>query len=66
MNMGEIINLSSKQQDVRYSVHITQCFDGHLEVFVEDISSDAESRKRAAEAMRRAADMIENGEPRSA
>lgn len=64
--MGEIINLSSKQQDVRYSVHITQGYDGHLEVFVEDISADPESRKRAAEAMRRAADMIENGEPRSA
>ena len=64
--MGEVISLSSKQPDVHYSVHITQGYDGHLEVFVEEISPDPESRKRAADAMRRAADMIENGEPRSA
>lgn len=61
--MGEVINLSSKQPDVHYSVHITQGYDGHFEVFVEDISDDVESRKRAADAMRKAADCIEHGEP---
>lgn len=63
--MSNVIELSGRQQDVYYSVHITQGYDGHMEVFVDDISSDIESRKRAAYAMRKAADMIENGEPRN-
>ncbi|PWJ81496.1 hypothetical protein C7441_11028 [Pseudaminobacter salicylatoxidans] len=61
--MSNVVNLGERRPDVHWTVHITQGWDGHLEVFVEDISDDLESRKRAAAALRRAAEAIEHGEP---
>lgn len=59
--MASVINLGDHRPDVNWTVHIRQGWDGTLAVLVEDISSDIESRKRAADAMRRAADLIEHG-----
>lgn len=61
--MGDLVSLADRRPDVFYTVDITQGWDGHLEVFVHDLSSDSEARKSAASAMRRAADLIENGTP---
>jgi hypothetical protein len=61
--MADIVNLADRRPDVSYTVRITQGWDGHLSVLVEDISDDLESRKRAAAAMRDAADIIEAGDP---
>lgn len=58
--MPEVIKLSGRRPPVCYSVHIIQHWDDRLEVFVDDIASDERSRRSAADAMRRAADLIEN------
>lgn len=63
MSGAKVISLSDRRPPVCYTVRITQHWDDTLEVFVEDISSDERSRASAADAMRRAADMIENGTP---
>lgn len=60
--MGKVVDLADRRPDVCWTVHITQDWNGYLSVQVEEISEDLESRKRAAEAMRRAADLIEHGE----
>lgn len=60
--MSEVIKLSGHRPPVCYTVHITQHWDDRLEVWVGDIASDDRSRRSAADAMRRAADLIENPE----
>lgn len=60
---AKIVSIADRRPDVCWTVHITQDWKGYLSVRVEEISEDVESRKRAAGAMRRAADLIEFGEP---
>lgn len=57
-----VISLASRRPAVNYTIRIRQGWDGELAVLVEDIARDSRSRKAAADAMRRAADLIETGE----
>ena len=54
-----VISIGAYRKPVTYTVRIRQGYEGELAVWVQDIADDPRSRKAAAEAMRRAADMIE-------
>ena len=59
--MAEVVKLSSKRPPVIYSVHITQHWDGGVDVFVQDVADDDRSRRAVAYALRRAADGLDGG-----
>ena len=59
MTWEGVISLAARRKPVCYTVRIRQGWEGELAVFVEDIADDERSRKAAADAMRRAADLIE-------
>ena len=59
-----VISLSERRQPVRYTMHVTHHWDGTLELFVEDVGDDQRSRDAAANALRRAADLVERGDGR--
>jgi len=61
--MSDVISLADRRPPVCYTVRIVHRWDDSLEVLVEDIASDERSRASAADAMRRAADLIEHGSP---
>ena len=57
----KVIDLADCRAPVCYTVHLVQFWDDSLEVKVEDVSDDERSRKSVADALRRAADMLEQG-----
>jgi hypothetical protein len=59
--MTDVVSLNTKRKPVIYSVHITQHWDGGVDVFVQDVADDEQSRKAVAYALRRAADGIDGG-----
>lgn len=63
MSMFGVLSLAAHRKPVCWTVHIRQGWEGELAVSVEDIADDPRSRAAAAEALRRAADLIEQGEP---
>lgn len=58
--MAEVIDLSAKRPPVHYTVRLTHHWDDRLEVFVEDVADDDRSRASVADALRRAATMLED------
>ncbi len=54
-----VISIGAYRKPVTYTVRLRQGYEGELAVWVQDIADDSRSRKAAADAMRRAADMIE-------
>lgn len=57
-----IVDLADRRPPVSYTVRLLQHWDGRLQIFVEDVADDQRTRKAVADALRRAADGIENGE----
>jgi hypothetical protein len=58
----------SKPQDtdpVTYTVQITHWLDGDIECRVNDVGDSETDRASVAYALRHAADMVENGDPRA-
>lgn len=51
--MADIIDLARHQTPVRYTVEITQHFDGTVEAFVRDVSDDERSQDAVTDALRR-------------
>lgn len=62
MTKGKILDLADHRAPVCYTVHFIQHWDGRMEIRVEDLSDDERSRKALADAMRRAAHHLDNGE----
>lgn len=56
-----IIDLGARRPKVHYTVRLTQDYDGGLAVLVEDVQDDPRSRQAVADALRTAAQMIEDG-----
>jgi hypothetical protein len=59
--MAEVVDLAKKRLPVCYTVHVTQHWDDRLQVWVENVADDQRSRMSIADALRRAADLIEGG-----
>lgn len=59
--MMAVIDLADKRPPVCYTVRLAQHWDGRLHVSVEDVTDDERTRKAVADALRRAADSMENG-----
>lgn len=57
-DMNNIVDLSGLRQPVHYTVYVSHAWSGELTVEVHDISTDQRSRDAAANALRRAADML--------
>ena len=57
---GTIVDLGDRRPPVRYTVHLTQGYDGSLAVEVVGTQDDPRSRRAVADALRRSADLIEN------
>lgn len=51
--MADIINLASHQTPVRYTVEITQHYDGTVEAYVRDVSDDERSQNAVTDALLR-------------
>lgn len=58
--MGNIIDLSDRREPVCYTVEVTHAWDGTVSVEVHNIAADPRSRKLAADALLRAAVMLES------
>jgi len=58
--MSEVISLAAKRPLVIYTVSICQDWEGSLSVSVYDLQDDPRSRQAVADALRRAADAIED------
>ncbi len=54
-----VIDLADKRPPVCYTVHLTQHWDGRLQVTVQDVAEDERSRKAVAAALRDAAELLE-------
>jgi hypothetical protein len=54
-----LIDLADHRPPVCYTIHLTQHWDGRLGIKVEDVADDERSRRAVADALRRAADGIE-------
>lgn len=54
-----VVSINALRKPVTYTIRLRQGWEGELAVWVQDIADDERSRKAAADAMRRAADMIE-------
>jgi hypothetical protein len=55
-----VIDLSKRRAPVCYTVRLVHHWDDRLEVSVEDVSDDERSRRSVADALRRAAEMLES------
>jgi hypothetical protein len=51
--MSDVINLSERQKPVKYTLEITQHYDGTVEAFVRDVSDDARSMNAVISALLR-------------
>lgn len=60
MSVIPLFSGKRKPPRVTYTVTITQGYDGYLAVEVSGVGDDGEDRRRTAEALRAAADLIEN------
>lgn len=56
-----IVDLAHHRPPICYTIRLAQHWDGRLQITVEDVADDERSRKAVADALRRAADGIENG-----
>lgn len=54
----DIINLANHRPPVCYTVHLTQHWNGRLEVQVENVADDERSRIAVADALMLAAEQI--------
>jgi hypothetical protein len=54
-----VISLASRRPAVTYTVRLRQGWDGELALWVQDVADDTRSCQAVADALRRAADMIE-------
>ena len=57
---GNVVSLGSRRDPVTYTVRLRQDYEGGLAVWVEGVADDPRSRQAVAEALRRAAAMIED------
>lgn len=66
--MSEVVDLAKRRPPVRYTIHLSQHWDDRLEVWVEDVAADDRSRASIADALRRAAVLLDpasGAEPQS-
>jgi hypothetical protein len=56
----DVVSLAAKRPAVEYTVRLRQGWDGELAIFVEDLQNDPRSRKAVADALRRAADLLDD------
>lgn len=61
--MSKLIDLASHRSPVCYTIHLTEHWDGRLEIQVCDVADDERSRLAVADTLRRAADMLSNPKP---
>lgn len=54
-----VVSLAARRKPVTYTVRLRQGWEGELAVWVTGVVDDARSRQAVADALRRAADMIE-------
>ena len=57
---NNVVALADRRPPVHYTVRLTHHWDDSLEVFVEDVADDDRSRASVADALRRAANMLED------
>lgn len=55
-----VVNIGAYRKPVTYSVELRQDYQGGLAVWVRDVADDPRSRRAVADALRRAASMIDN------
>ena len=58
--LGNVISLAGRRDPVTYTVRLRQDYEGGLAVWVEGVTDDPRSRGAVADALRRAAAMIED------
>ncbi len=54
-----VVSIAEYRKPVTYTVRLIQDWEGGLAVWVDGVDDDPRSRKAIADALRRAADMIE-------
>ncbi len=54
-----VVSIAAYRKPVTYTVRLRQGYEGELAVWVEGVADDPRSRQAVAEALRRAADMVE-------
>lgn len=59
VDASTVINLGARRPLVHYTVRLTQDYEGYLSVLVDDVQDDPRSRQAVADALKRAAEMIE-------
>lgn len=57
-----VIELGDHRSPVCYTVHLTQHWNGTLEVFVEDVADDPRSRQAVADALALASKMLDTSQ----
>jgi hypothetical protein len=58
--MSDIIDLQSRRASVVYTVEVEHCWDGAVEVVVNDLDDSPRSNRAAARALRIAAKMVDD------
>lgn len=61
----EVIDLADRRPPVCYTVHLTDHWNGTLELMVDDVSDDERSRLAVADALERAAEMLRHPKVRT-
>lgn len=58
-----VVSLGASRPAITYTVRIRQGWEGELAVWVQDVADDKRSRLAIADALRRAAAIIEDNKP---
>ena len=64
--MTKIVDLKAYRAPVKYTVHLTNHWDGSVEVFVDDVADDERSRTAVANTLERAAIAYNKSHPADA
>jgi hypothetical protein len=58
--VADVVILADRREPVTYTVRLRQGWDGSLAIWVQDVADTPEDRKRVSDALRRAADRVED------
>lgn len=61
MGGAGVVSIGAYRKPVEYTVRLRQGYEGELTIWVDDVADDPRSRQAVADALRRAADLIEEG-----